>query len=80
MSMAQYQQLYKLQKKVVLVEGKNTPESSKALEARVAMLETKTDNTSNESLFTDENHKVHNKNNPAFDRKGSKTRQSWTDN
>ena len=47
MSMAQHQQLYKLWKKAKLVKGKKAPEGSRALEARVAMLEAKTDNSSN---------------------------------
>ena len=38
MSMAQCQQLYELQKKARLFKGKKTPESSRALEAKVAML------------------------------------------
>ena len=45
----------------------------------MAELKAKTDNSSNESLFTDEKHKV-NRNNPAFSRKGSKTRLSHADN
>ena len=36
MSMAQHQQLYKLQKKATLIKGKKTPESSKASEVRMA--------------------------------------------
>ena len=51
MSMAQHQELYKLWKKAILLKGKKTPESSNALENRVAMLEAKTGNVSNESLF-----------------------------
>ena len=39
----------------------------------------KTDNSSNESLFVDENLKVDNRNNTAFDRKGSGTRQIQAD-
>ena len=42
--MAQLQQLYVLQKKARLIKGKKTPESSRAFEARLAMLEAKTDN------------------------------------
>ena len=52
------------------------PESSRALEARVAMLEEKTDNSSDEGLFADEKPKANNRNNPALDRKGNDTRQS----
>ena len=39
MPMAQCQQLYELQKIARLIRGKKTPESSRGLEARVAMLE-----------------------------------------
>ena len=42
----------------------------------MVVLEVKTDNSSNESLFPDEKPKANNKNNPALDRKGSRTRQS----
>ena len=45
----QRQQLYQLQKKAVLIKGKKTQESSRALEARVAVLETKSENRSNKS-------------------------------
>ena len=41
--MAQCQQLYELWKKAELLKGKKTLESSRALEARVAMLKAKTD-------------------------------------
>ena len=51
MSRAQCQQLYELWKKAGLIKGKNTPESSRAFEVRVAALEAKPDNSSNESLF-----------------------------
>ena len=54
MSMVQHQQLYELQKKAELIKGKKTPDSSRALEARVATPVAKTDNSSNESLFADE--------------------------
>ena len=37
--MAQHQQLHELWKKARIVKGKKTPGSSRALEARVAMLE-----------------------------------------
>ena len=43
------------------------------------MLEAKTENSSNESLFPDEKLKANNRNNPALDRKRSRTRQSHTD-
>ena len=39
---------------VGLLKGQKTPESSKAFEARVVMLEEKMDNSSHESLFADE--------------------------
>ena len=59
---AQYQKLYELQKKAGLSKGKKTPESSRALEARVTALEAKTDNSSNESLFSDKKNKANNRN------------------
>ena len=43
------------------------------------MLEAKTENSSNESLFADEKPKANNRNNPALDRKGNSTRQSHAD-
>ena len=76
---AQCQQLYELQKKARLIKGKKTPESSRALEARVASLEAKSDNSSNESLFADKKPMANNRNNPALDRKGNGTRQSHAD-
>ena len=76
MLIAWCQQLYELQMKTGLIKGKKTKESSRALEARVAMLEAKTDNSSNDSLFNDEKPKANNRNNPALDRKGNGTRQS----
>ena len=79
MSAAQCQQLCELQKKAGLIKGKKTPERNRALEARVAMLELKTENTSNESLFADEKPKANNRNNPTLDRKGNGTRQSYAD-
>ena len=78
-SMVQHQQLYKLQKKARLIKGKKTPESSRALETRVAALEAKTDNSSNEILFPYEKPKVNNRNNPVLGRKGNGTRQSHAD-
>ena len=59
----QHQQLYQLPKKAGLVKGKKTPESGRALQARVVMLETKTDNSSNDSLFPDKKPKAANRNN-----------------
>ena len=79
MSMTQHQNLYKLPKKARLIKSKKTPESSKALGARVAVLEVKTDNICDECLFADEKPKANNRNNPALDRNGSKTRQSHAD-
>ena len=79
MSAAQWQQLYELQKRAKLIKGKKTLESSRALEARVAMLEVKSGNSSNESLFADLKPTANNRNNPALDRKGNSTRQSRTD-
>ena len=43
MSAAQCQQLYELQKKAGLIKGKKTPESRRALEARVAAHEAKSE-------------------------------------
>ena len=77
MLMAQHQQLYQLQKKVGLIKGKKTQENSRAFEERVAALEVKADNISNEHLFADiEKTKSNNRNNPALDRKGSRIRQT----
>ena len=59
--------------------GKKTPESGRTLEARVAMLEARTNNSSNESLFADEKPKANNENNPALERNGRKTKQSYPD-
>ena len=73
MSMRQHQQFYKLWKKVGLIKGKKIPENNRALEARMAMLEVKKDNSRNESLFADEKPKA---SNPALDGKG---RQSCAD-
>ena len=63
----------------MLIKGKKTPESSRALKARVAVLEAKTDNCSIESLFSDEKLKANNRINPAPDRKRCRIRQSHTD-
>ena len=51
MSKAQHQQLHELQKKAGPIKGKKIPESSRALEARVAVQEAKTDNSSNEACL-----------------------------
>ena len=74
MSTKQCQQLYELQKRARLRKGKKTPEKNKALEVRVAALESISDNSSNESLFMDEKSKAHNRNNPALNQKGNSTR------
>ena len=47
MSVAQHQQHYKLWKKAGLIKGKNTSDSSRALDAGVAALEAKTENSGN---------------------------------
>ena len=52
---AQHQQLYELQKEAGFIKGKKTPESNRALEARVAALEAKSEISSDESLFIDIN-------------------------
>ena len=65
--------------KARLIKGKKTPESSSAFEARVTMLEAKSENSSNKSLFADEKLKANNRDNPALDRKGNGTRQSHAD-
>ena len=79
--MAQCQQVYKLLKEARLIKGKKIdPRKQQSFrEDRVAVLEAKTDNNNNESLFADENPKANNRNNPALDRKGSRTRQSHAD-
>ena len=53
MSMAQHKHLYELLMKAGLIKCRETPESSRALEARVAMLKAEIENSSNESLFAD---------------------------
>ena len=50
--------MYELQKKAGFIKGKKTPESSRALDARVAMQEAKSDNSSDKSLFTNEKPKI----------------------
>ena len=74
MSAAQHQQLYELQKKAWLIKGKKSSENSRDLEARVAALEAKSDNRSNESIFVDlDKSKADNRNNPALDKKRNST-------
>ena len=53
MSTTQHQQSYKLWKKARFIKCKKTPVSGRDLEAKVAALEAKTDNSSDESLFPD---------------------------
>ena len=71
---SKHQQLYELQKKAGLIKSKKIPKSRRALEARVALLEAKTGNRIDESLFADEKPEANNRNNPALDRKGNGTR------
>ena len=70
MSVAQEQQLCELWHKAVLVYGKKMQDNSKKLEARAAVLEAKTDNSTNEGLFTDKKSKNSTRNNLVLDRKG----------
>ena len=79
MTAAQCQQLYELQKRAGLIKGKKTPESSRALIARVAMLEAKSENSNDESLFADMKPIASNRKKPALDKKGNSTRQRHTD-
>ena len=79
MLMGNNQQFYVLWKKAELIKDKKTQESSRALEARVAMLEAKTHDSSNDSLFAYEKPKANNRNNPTLGRKGNGTRQSCAD-
>ena len=76
MSMVQHQQLYEPQKRARLVKGKKTTESSRVLEDRVAVLEAKSENSSNESFFAFMKCTASNRNNLALDKKGNGTRQS----
>ena len=69
---------YKMEK-AGLIKDKKIPESSRALEVRVASHEAKTENSGNKSFFPDfEKANANNRNNPALDRKGSGTKQSCT--
>ena len=52
---AQRQHLYELWHKAELLKGKKSQDTSKKLVAWVTMLEAKTDNSSDESLFPDKN-------------------------
>ena len=79
MSAAQHQLLYELQKKAGFIKGKKAPENSRALKARVATLEAKSENSSDESLFADTKPFTGNRSNPALNRKGNSTRQSHAD-
>ena len=78
MLIAQHQQLYELWNKARLIKGVKSLESSRALESRVATLEAIPDNSSNESLFSDEKPKANNRKNPALERKGSSNKQTNT--
>ena len=71
--------MYELWKRARLIKGKKIPESSTALEARADVLEVKSENSSNESLFADVKPTTSNRNNPALDRKENGTRQSHAD-
>ena len=79
MFIVQYQQLYVLQFEAEILKGKKTPDSNKVLEARVAVLGVKTDNSSDEHLFADKKPKANKRNNPALDRKGDGTGKNQTD-
>ena len=63
--------MYELQCNARLLKGTKTPESSMTLDARVAVLEVKRENSSNESLFADEKPNTNQRNNPDLERKGS---------
>ena len=79
LSVVQCQQLHELQKRARLIKEKKTTESSRAFEARLAMLKAKSENSSDESLFAEIKPTPNNRNNPALDRKGHGTRQSHAD-
>ena len=72
-------QLFECWHKAGLFKGKKTQGSSKKLEARLAVLEVKTDNCSDESSFTDKKHKSIKRDNLALDTKGNNTRHSQPD-
>ena len=71
--------MYELWKRAGLIKGKKTPESSRAIVARVAVLEAKSENSSNKSLFADVKPPASKRSNPALDRKRNRTRQSQAD-
>ena len=52
-----------------LLRGRKTKYSAKKLKTRVTVLEMKTDNNSNESLFTCKKPKRSNSDNPVLDRR-----------
>ena len=58
MLVAQCQQLNELWKKAGFIKGKKTQESSRALNAKVALLQAKADTSSNDCLFSGENQKL----------------------
>ena len=79
MTVMQCQQLHELHKRAGLIKGKKTSESSRALEARVAMLEAKSKNSNNESLLAEIKPAANNRNNPALDKKGNGSIQRHAD-
>ena len=80
MLVAQCQQLDQLQKKAGIIKSKTILESNKALEAKVTMLEAKTDGSSNESFFTDEKPNANNrkKNSPWQKKRAAEDRATQT--
>ena len=64
--------MYEFWKKASPIKGKKTPESSRALKVIVVILEAKTDNRNNESLFADEKPKANNGFDPALNTKGKR--------
>ena len=79
MSAVQHQQLYDLWKRARIIKGKKTSESSRTLKARVAMLEAKSENRSDESSFADTKPTTCDRNNPDLDRKCNRPRQCHAD-
>ena len=55
--------MYEFWRKTWLIKGNITPESSRALEARVTTLEAKSENSNYESLFVDVKPNRYNRNN-----------------
>ena len=77
MSAAQKQQMYELYHNAGLVEHKKIKDGAKTLEAKVAAIEVKTNNSINDNLCTDKQPKSNNRENTALDRKGNGIRKSW---